>query len=156
MQKIVTFLAFQDRMEEAVKMYTSIFKNSKIIDIVTLDNQAPGATDKVVVITFELDGQRYMAMNGGPYFTFSQGISLMVGCENQAEIDYFWEKLGEGGGHQECGWLKDRFGVSWQIVPKNIATLLSDSKNGNTKAVFDALMKMVKLDMATLEKAYRS
>ncbi len=156
MQKIVTFLAFRDQVEEAVKMYTSIFKDSKINDIVTLGNDAPGTTQKVVVATFELNGQRYMAMNAGPYFSFSQGISLMVECEDQAEIDYFWEKLGEGGEIQACGWLKDRFGVSWQIVPKSIGRLITDSKNGNTKAVMSAVEKMIKLDLATLEQAYQS
>ncbi len=156
MQKIVTFLAFQDKVEEAVKMYTSIFKNSKIINMVSFDSQAPGATNKVVVVTFELNGQTYMAMDAGPYFQFSQAISLMVKCEDQAEIDYFWEKLGEGGEIQACGWLKDRFGLSWQIVPKNVEQLITDSKNGNTKAVIEAVETMIKLDMAALEKAYRS
>ncbi len=156
MQKIVTFLAFRDQVEEAVKMYTSIFNDFKINDIVTLGNDAPGTTQKVVVATFELSGQRYMAMNAGPYFSFSQGISLMVECEDQAEIDYFWEKLGEGGEIQACGWLKDRFGVSWQIVPKSIGRLITDSKNGNTKAVMSAVEKMIKLDLATLEQAYQS
>lgn len=156
MQKIVTFLAFQDKVEEAVKMYTSIFKNSKIINTVSFDSQAPGATNKVVVVTFELNGQTYMAMDAGPYFQFSQAISLMVKCEDQAEIDYYWEKLGEGGEIQACGWLKDRFGLSWQIVPKNVEQLITDSKNGNTKAVIEAVETMIKLDMAALEKAYRS
>lgn len=156
MQKIVTFLAFQDKVEEAVKMYTSIFKDSKIISITSFDSQAPGATNKVVVVTFELNGQSYMAMEAGPYFQFSQAISLMVKCEDQAEIDYFWEKLGEGGEIQACGWLKDRFGLSWQIVPKSIDRLIGDSKNGNTAAVLRAVENMIKLDLATLEKAYQS
>lgn len=156
MQKIITFLAFQDKVEEAVKMYTSIFKDSKIISTTSFDSQAPGATNKVVVVTFELNGQSYMAMEAGPYFQFSQAISLMVKCEDQAEIDYFWEKLGEGGEIQACGWLKDRFGLSWQIVPKSIDRLIGDSKNGNTAAVLRAVENMIKLDLATLEKAYQS
>ncbi len=157
MQKIVTFLAFQqDQVEEAVKMYTSIFKNSRIIEMATLDHTPPGTEQKLKVATFELDGQRYMAMDAGPFPEFSMAISLMVKCEDQAEIDYYWEKLGDGGEIQACGWLKDRFGVSWQIVPKNVEQLITDSRNGNTTAVIKAVEQMIKLDVAELERAYRS
>jgi predicted 3-demethylubiquinone-9 3-methyltransferase (glyoxalase superfamily) len=155
MQKVTTFLTFDDQAEEAVKRYVSIFKNSKILGMVRSEQEGPIAKGKLLSATFELDGQRFMAMDGGPYFSFAQGISLFVNCETQAEIDELWERLSDGGEQQPCGWLKDRFGVSWQIVPSVLGEMMSDSKSGNSERVMESLLKMSKIDIKTLERAYR-
>ncbi len=154
MQKITTFLVFKDRAEEAVKLYVSIFKNSKIVSMVRSEGEGPVAKGKVLHATFQLDGQEFMALDGGPYFTFAQGISLFVSCETQEEIDELWEKLSKGGEKQPCGWLKDRFGVSWKIVPSVLGEMMQDPKSGNSDRVMEALMKMSKIDIKTLKRAY--
>lgn len=153
MQKITTFLTFNDQAEEAANLYTSVFKNSKISNISRYGEGAPAPAGSVMTVTFQLDGQNFVALNGGSHFTFSEGISLFVNCENQEEVDYFWKKLSEGGEPGPCGWLKDKFGVSWQIVPSVLNKLLQDKDPEKAKRVMQAMMKMSKLDIATLENA---
>jgi predicted 3-demethylubiquinone-9 3-methyltransferase (glyoxalase superfamily) len=142
MQKIIPFLWFDGKAEEAAKFYTSIFENSKIVSI----------TEKSA--TFQLDGLEFIAFNGGPTFTFSPAVSFFVRCETQQEIDYLWEKLSAGGETQRCGWLKDKFGVSWQIVPPILGELLNDEDDEKSNRVMQAMMKMSKLDIKELEEAY--
>jgi predicted 3-demethylubiquinone-9 3-methyltransferase (glyoxalase superfamily) len=144
-QKITTFLTFNDRAEDAAKLYTSLFERSKIT------SSSPGPGGKVMSVSFELDGQSYIALNGGPSFSFANGISLFVSCETQAEVDHFWNGLtADGGSEDRCGWLKDKFGVSWQIIP----TALPRGMSGpNAGAVVQAMLGMKKLDVAALEKA---
>jgi predicted 3-demethylubiquinone-9 3-methyltransferase (glyoxalase superfamily) len=141
--KITPFLWFDNNAEEAIKFYASIFKNSKIIQL------------NPMVSTFELEGQRMMALNGGPNFKFSEAISLYVACETQEEVDYYWNALlHEGGRESQCGWLKDKYGLSWQIVPNILAELLSGPDPGKSEKVMQAMLKMVKLDIKGLKKAY--
>jgi predicted 3-demethylubiquinone-9 3-methyltransferase (glyoxalase superfamily) len=158
-QKITPFLWFDDNAEEAAKFYTSIFKKSKIMDIAHYGESAAGASGRpkgtVMTVTFELEGQRFMALNGGPIFKFSPAISFLVSCETQQEIDSFWEKLSEGGGQQEqCGWLKDKFGVSWQIVPSILAEMIHDKDANKSERAMKAFLQMKKLDIQDLKKAY--
>jgi predicted 3-demethylubiquinone-9 3-methyltransferase (glyoxalase superfamily) len=153
-QKVTMFLTFTDRAEEAVHRYVSVFKNSRIVSLVRSQTEGPIAKGKVLNATFELDGQRFMAMDGGPSFSFSQGTSLFVNCETQQEIDRLWEKLSEGGEKQPCGWLKDEFGVSWQIVPTVLGGMMSDPKSGNSDKVMEALLQMSKIDIKRLQQAY--
>ncbi|RRA99748.1 VOC family protein [Larkinella rosea] len=154
MQKITTFLTFNDQAEEAAQLYTSVFKNSKITSVSRYGEGAPIPAGTVMSVTFELDGQPFSALNGGSHFKFSEGISLFVNCETQAEIDAYWEKLtADGGEPGRCGWLKDKFGVSWQIIPSNLGKLLQDKDPEKAKRKMQAMMKMSKLDMATLEQA---
>lgn len=144
MQRITPFLWFDSNAEEAVRFYTSVFENSKIIQI------------SPMVSTFELDGQRLMALNGGPHFKFNEAVSFYVNCETQKEVDYYWEKLLSGGGKEsQCGWLKDRFGLSWQIVPKALGELMSDPDPVKSQRVLQAMLKMIKLDIEGLRKAHR-
>ncbi len=153
MQKITTFLTFNSQAEEAVNLYTSIFKNSKIGRVSRYSEGAPVPAGTVMSVTFQLDGQEFMALNAGPHFTFSEGISLFVTCETQEEVDEFWEKLSEGGEQGPCGWLKDKFGVSWQIIPSALGRLLGDKDPEKSQRVMQAMMKMSKLDIKTLEEA---
>ncbi len=152
-QKITTFLWFDTQAEEAVKFYVSVFKNSKILKTVLYGDAGPRPKGTVMVIDFELDGQRFTALNGGPEFKFNESISLVVNCKTQQEIDYFWEKLSEGGQTIECGWLKDKYGLAWQIVPEQLEELLSESDPEKTNRVMNAVMKMKKLDLKTLQQA---
>lgn len=155
MQKITTFLMFNDGAEEAVNFYVSIFKNSRLESLVLSEEEGPVAKGKVLQAIFQLDGQEFMATDGGPYFSFSEGMSLMVNCETQEEIDRLWEKLPEGGGEKgPCGWVKDRFGVSWQIVPTVLAEMITDRDPVKAKRVLEAMLKMEKLDIKTLRQAY--
>jgi predicted 3-demethylubiquinone-9 3-methyltransferase (glyoxalase superfamily) len=151
-QKITTFLWFDTNAEEAVNFYVSVFKNSKVIGTSHYGEAGPGAKGSVMTIDFELDGQRFTALNGGPTFKFTEAISLVVHCETQEEIDYFWEKLSEGGQKVECGWVKDKFGLSWQIVPNFLMELLLGDTQRSDR-VMKAVMKMQKLDIAELKKA---
>ena len=153
MQKITTFLTFNNQAEEAAKLYTSIFKNSKINNISYYGEGAPVPAGSVMSVTFQLDGQEFSALNGGSHFKFAEGISLFVTCETQEEIDGFWEKLSKGGEQGPCGWLKDKFGVSWQIVPSALGRLLGDKDPEKAKRAMQAMMKMSKLDIKTLEEA---
>jgi len=150
-QKITTFLWFNDNAEEAVNFYVSVFKNSKVLKTVRYGEVGPGPKGTVMTIDFELDGQRYMALNGGPEFKFTEAISLMVNCETQDEIDYYWEKLSEGGQKVECGWLKDKFGLSWQVVPNILPKLMKDPTKADR--VMKAFMQMRKFDIEKLKNA---
>jgi predicted 3-demethylubiquinone-9 3-methyltransferase (glyoxalase superfamily) len=154
MQKITTFLTFNDQAEEAAKLYTSLFKNSKIVSTTRYGEGGPGAKGSVMSVTFQLAGQDFYALNGGPSFKFAQGISLFVNCETQAEVDELWEKLSRGGAKQQCGWLTDRFGVSWQIVPSVLGKYLGDKDAEKAKRVMQAMLQMTKLDIKGLQDAY--
>jgi predicted 3-demethylubiquinone-9 3-methyltransferase (glyoxalase superfamily) len=154
MQKLTTFLTFNDQAEQAVDFYTSVFKNSKVISVNKLEVDHAESPPVVVSAEFELEGQRFLALNGGPSFRFEQGFSIYIDCADQAEVDYFWEKLSEGGEQQPCGWLKDRFGVSWQVIPRRLGELMGDPDPVKSKRVIDAMLKMGKIDVAGLERAY--
>ena len=153
MQKITPFLWFDANAEEAVDFYTSIFKNSKIKDTSRYGDSGPGPKGSVMVMTFELDGQELMALNGGPTFKFTEAISLVVNCKNQEEVDHYWEKLSEGGQTVQCGWLKDKFGLSWQIVPTILGELMQGKDPQKRERVMKAMMQMVKLEVDGLERA---
>jgi len=153
MQKINPFLWFNDQAEEAMNFYLSIFKNSKVVSVSRFGDAGPGPKGKVMVASFELEGQKFMALNGGPEFAFTEAISFLVNCETQQEVDYFWEKLLEGGQPSRCGWLKDKFGLSWQIVPTILLELLGDKDPEISKRVMQAMMQMIKLDMEKLKQA---
>jgi predicted 3-demethylubiquinone-9 3-methyltransferase (glyoxalase superfamily) len=158
MNKITPFLWFNDNAEEAIKLYTSIFKEAKIGKMTRYDETASKAAGRpagsVMTATFSLFGQEFIALNGGPHFKFNEAISFVVNCETQEEVDYYWENLTKDGGEEsQCGWLKDKFGLSWQIVPAVLGKLLSDART--SKAVMMAMLPMKKLDIATLENAGR-
>jgi predicted 3-demethylubiquinone-9 3-methyltransferase (glyoxalase superfamily) len=154
MQKITPFLWFDDKAEEAMKFYTSIFKNSKIGSVTRYGEAGPGAKGTVMSATFELEGQKFMALNGGPLFKFTEAISFFVNCETQQEVDELWEKLSAGGEKSRCGWLKDKFGVSWQIIPSVLGQLLGDKDPEKSKRVMKAMLQMDKLDIQGLKRAY--
>lgn len=155
MQKITTFLTFNDQAEQAVNLYTSIFPNSKIVNVTRYGASGPGPKGSVMSITFQLAGQDFFALNGGPSFKFAQGISLFVNCESQTEIDDLWDRLTRGGGEPgPCGWLTDRFGVSWQIVPSVLGKYLSDQDAGKSGRVMQAMLQMTKMDISQLKRAY--
>jgi predicted 3-demethylubiquinone-9 3-methyltransferase (glyoxalase superfamily) len=154
MQKITPFLWFNDNAEEAVNFYVSIFKNSKIVDVARYGDAGPGPKGSVMVISFELEGQRYTALNGGPNYTFTPAISLMVHCETQEEVDHYWDALCAGGKPVQCGWLTDKYGLSWQIVPDALMKLMRDKDPVKSSRVMMAMMKMIKLDIAKLQHAY--
>ena len=154
-QKITPFLWFNDNAEEAANFYTSIFKDSKITSIARYGDSGPGPKGSVMIVEFELNGQKFLALNGGPHFTFTEAISLMVNCENQKEVDELWEKLSSGGQKSQCGWLKDKYGLSWQITPIALMQMQKDKDPEKTRRVMEAMMKMSKIDIATLERAYR-
>ena len=154
MQKISTFLWFDNQAEEAVNLYTSLFKNSRILEISRYGEGAPLPAGTVMSVTFQLEGQEFMALNGGPVFKFTEAMSLFVKCESQAEVDRYWESLSAGGEVQQCGWLKDRFGISWQIVPTQLGKLLGDPDPAKANRVMQAMLKMVKLDIQSLQAAY--
>ncbi len=150
-QKITPFLWYDGRAMEAAEFYVSIFENARIVDARKLGG---GPAEGASIVSFELDGQRFTALDGGPMFQFSAAISFVVNCDTQDEVDHFWERLGEGGEHDMCGWLRDKFGVSWQIVPSTVPELLGDpDKSG---AVMEALLGMQKIDIQTLRDAYDS
>ena len=157
MQKITPFLWFNDNAEEAVKFYTSIFKNSKIGKIARYDEAGEKVAGRpagsVMTVEFELEGQDFIALNGGPHFKFTEAISFVVNCKTQAELDYYWEKLTAGGEEVQCGWLKDKFGLSWQIVPTVLGELLSTKDAAESQRVMEAMLKMVKLDIKKLQAA---
>jgi len=154
MQKITTFLWFDNQAEEAVNLYTSLFNNSRILEIARYGEGAPLPAGTVMTVAFQLEGQEFMALNGGPVFKFTEAVSLFVKCETQAEVDRYWEALSAGGEVQQCGWLKDRFGVSWQIVPTQLGKLLGDPDPAKANRVMQAMLKMVKLDIEALQAAY--
>ena len=154
MQKITPFLWFDDKAEEAMNFYVSIFKNSKRGRISRYGEAGPGPKGTVMVATFQLEGQDFMALNGGPHFKFTEAISLVVNCETQDELDAFWEKLSEGGSKGQCGWLKDKYGLSWQVVPTALGKLMSDPDPEKSKRVMTAMLKMTKMDIQGLQQAY--
>lgn len=153
MQKITPFLWFDNNAEEAMNFYTSIFKNSKVENVTRYGDAGPGPTGSVMTAEFQLDGLSFVALNGGPRFQFTEAISLVVNCETQEEIDEFWEKLSEGGQTSQCGWLKDKFGLSWQVVPTILAQLFTDKDPEKSNRVMNAMMQMTKFDIATLQQA---
>ncbi|MEO6397787.1 MAG: VOC family protein [Tepidiformaceae bacterium] len=153
MQTITPFLWFDDNAEEAMNFYVATFPNSKLGEISRYGEGGPGPAGTVMSGSFELDGQRFMALNGGPMYKFTEAISLFVPCETQAEIDHLWETLSEGGEKSQCGWLKDKFGLSWQIVPTVLGEILGDSDPAKAKRAMDAMLQMTKLDIAALQEA---
>ena len=153
MQKITPFLWFNDNAEEAMNFYVSIFKNSKILNLRRSGDAGPGPKGKVFTGTFMLEGQRFMALNGGPEFRFTEAISLFVDCKTQEEVDELWEKLSEGGEKSQCGWLKDKFGLSWQIIPSALGEMLGDPDPARANRAMKAMMKMTKIDIEALRRA---
>lgn len=154
MQKITPFLWFDDQAEEAMRHYVSIFRNSKVLGVTRYGDAGPGPKGSVMIAAFEIEGQRFTALNGGPHFKFTEAISFVVNCETQEEVDHFWDKLGEGGQTQQCGWLKDKFGLSWQIVPSVLIELINDPDPEKSSRVTEAMLQMTKIDIANLRQAY--
>jgi predicted 3-demethylubiquinone-9 3-methyltransferase (glyoxalase superfamily) len=153
MSKITPFLWFDNQAEEAMNFYTSIFKNSKTGKVVRYGDSGPGPKGSVMVASFELDGVPFTALNGGPMFKFTEAVSFVIDCKDQEEVDHYWEKLSAGGKPGDCGWLKDKFGLSWQIVPSALPRLLSDPDAKKAGRVMQAMMQMKKIDIAKLEQA---
>lgn len=154
MQKITTCLWFDNNAEEAVTFYTLIFKNSKVLEVARYGEAGPGPEGSVITMRFQLEGLEFMALNGGPAHKFTEAISLSVDCESQAEVDKLWDKLLAGGSEDQCGWLKDRFGLSWQIVPRALIDMLGDPDPEKSKRVMEAMLKMRKIDTKVLQEAY--
>lgn len=155
MKKITPFLWFDNQAEEAMNFYVSVFKNSKVLGVSRYGDAGPGAKGSVMTASFELNGQEFTALNGGPeHYGFTEAISFFVDCESQQEVDYLWEKLTEGGEPGPCGWLKDKYGLSWQIVPSALGEMLGDKDPAKSQRVMQAMLKMSKLDVAKLKQAY--
>ena len=154
MQKITPFLWFDSQAEEAARFYTSIFKNSKIVQVSRYGDAGPGPKGSVMTVAFELEGQQFTALNGGLLFKFNEAISFVVDCKSQEEVDHLWARLTDGGEEGMCGWLKDKYGVSWQIVPTALVEMLNDPDPEKAKRVTDAMLKMNKIDIQTLRQAY--
>ena len=154
MQKISPFLWFDDQAEEAMNFYVSIFKNSKVGKVTRYGNAGPGPKGSVMTASFELEGQQFTALNGGPQFKFTEAISFVVNCETQEEVDGLWGKLSEGGQTQQCGWLKDKFGLSWQIIPSVLVELISAPDPQKSQRVMEAMLQMSKIDIDELQAAY--
>jgi predicted 3-demethylubiquinone-9 3-methyltransferase (glyoxalase superfamily) len=154
MQKITPFLWFDGKAEEAMNFYVSVFKNSKVVTVTRYGEGGPRPKGTVMSATFQLDGQDFFALNGGPQFTFSPAISFFVNCETQQEVDELWEKLSEGGKKERCGWLKDRYGLSWQIIPSVLGKMLGDKDPEKSKSVMQAMLQMEKIDINGLKQAY--
>ena len=159
MQKITPFLWFDDKADEAAKFYVSLFKNSKITGTTRYDEKAAEAAGRpkgtVMIMEFQLEGQEFVALNGGPHFKFTEAVSFVVNCETQEQVDKFWEKLSEGGEKQRYGWLRDKFGVSWQVVPTILGQLLKDKDAEKSKRVMNAMLQMDKLDIAGLKREHQ-
>jgi predicted 3-demethylubiquinone-9 3-methyltransferase (glyoxalase superfamily) len=153
MQKINPFLWFDTQGEDAARFYTSVFPNSKIGEIARYGSAGPRPEGTVMTVSFELDGQRFVALNGGPEFTFSEAVSFLVNCDTQDEVDSYWSALSEGGEEGPCGWLKDKFGLSWQIVPNRLPELLADPDRERAQRVMEAMLKMKKIEVDELERA---
>ena len=154
MPRITPFLWFDSQAEEAAKFYASVFPNSRIVATTRYGGAGPGPKGSVMTVVFELDGREFIALNGGPQFQFSEAISFSVECKTQREVDEYWEKLSRGGTEGPCGWLKDRYGLSWQINPTALGQMLSDPDPGKSKRVMEAMLKMKKIDIEGLKKAY--
>ena len=155
MQKITPFLWFDGKAEEAMNFYISIFKNSKVGRVTRYGEAGPGPKGTVMSATFQLEGQEFMALNGGPQFTFTPAISFFVNCETQQEVDELWEKLIEGGKKDRCGWLKDKYGLSWQIIPSALGKMLGDKDPEKSKRVMEAMLQMDKIEIKGLQEAYK-
>jgi predicted 3-demethylubiquinone-9 3-methyltransferase (glyoxalase superfamily) len=153
-QKITPFLWVDDQAEEAMNFYVSVFKNSKVLGVTHYGDAGPGPKGTVMTARFELDGQEFVALNGGPQFNFTEAISFVVNCETQEEVDYFWDRLSEGGEKSRCGWLKDKFGLSWQIVPAALVEMLQDSDTEKSQRVLKAMLQMDKISVQDLKEAY--
>jgi predicted 3-demethylubiquinone-9 3-methyltransferase (glyoxalase superfamily) len=153
MPKITPFLWFDNNAEDALKFYTSIFKNSKVGNVTRYGDGGPGPKGSVMSATFELEGQEFIALNGGPHFKFTEAISMFVSVDTQPEVDELWEKLSTGGQKSQCGWLKDKFGLSWQIIPKALGELLGDKDPRKSQSVMKAMLQMDKIDIARLKEA---
>ncbi len=156
MQKITPFLWFDDNLEDALNLYTSIFKDAKILSVTKYGDAGPGPKGTAMTASFQLNGQEFVGLNGGPHFKFTEAVSFVINCETQAEIDYYWEKLSAGGTKSRCGWLKDKFGLSWQVVPKDMGKLFSGPDPKKSNRVMQAMLQMDKLDIAKLKQAYDS
>jgi predicted 3-demethylubiquinone-9 3-methyltransferase (glyoxalase superfamily) len=154
MQKITPFLWFNDKAEEAVNFYVSMFKKSKIISVSRFGDAGPGPKGSVMSMTFQIEGQGFFALNGGPVFTFTPAISLFVNCESQQEVDELWEKLSAGGKKDRCGWLKDKYGLSWQIIPTVLGKLLQDKDPEKSNRVMQVMLQMDKIEIKALQQAY--
>jgi len=154
MNKITPFLWFDTQAEEAAKFYASIFKNSKVGNITRYGDAGPGPAGSAMTVAFELDGQAFIALNGGPEYKFTEAVSFTVDCQSQAEVDQYWGKLSSGGEEGPCGWLKDKFGLSWQIVPSDMMKLLGDKDRTKANRAMQAMLKMKKLDIAALQRAF--
>lgn len=155
MQKITPFLWFNDNAEEAINFYTSVFKDAKILNISRYGDAGPGPKGTVMTATIELEGQKFMVLNGGPMFQFTEAISFFVNCKTQDEVNYFWDKLtADGGQPSQCGWLKDKYGLSWQIVPETLMQLMGDKDPKKANNVMRAMLKMGKIDIKKLQEAY--
>ena len=156
MNRITPFLWYDREAEEAAKHYVSIFRNSRIVQVARYGKAGPGPEGSVMTVAFELEGQPFVALNGGPHFKFTEAVSFVVNCETQQEVDDYWKKLSEGGEQGPCGWLKDRYGLSWQVTPTVLPKLLTDPDAGKSQAVMQAMMKMKKIEIAELERAYEA
>jgi predicted 3-demethylubiquinone-9 3-methyltransferase (glyoxalase superfamily) len=157
MSKITTFLTYNTQAEEAARLYVSLFPNSRIVEVNRYGEGGPMPAGTAMTVSFQLDGQDYVAMNGGPSFSFAEGFSLYVRCQTQAEVDELWDGLTAGGGEPgRCGWLRDRFGVSWQVIPEALPRLLTDPDPATAGSVLQAMLKMSKIDVAELERAARA
>jgi predicted 3-demethylubiquinone-9 3-methyltransferase (glyoxalase superfamily) len=154
MQKITPFLWFDGKAEEAAKFYVSLFKNSKMISVSRYGDMGPGPKGSVMSAIFQLDGQEFFALNGGPQFKFTEAVSFFINCETQQEVDELWERLSEGGQKSQCGWLKDKYGLSWQVVPTVLGKLLRDKDPEKSKRVMGAMLQMTKIDIKKLMQAY--
>jgi len=154
MQRITPFLWFDDQAEEAMNFYVSIFKNSKVGRVTRYGEAGPGPKGSVMSATFQLEGQEFMALNGGPHFSFTPAISFFVNCETQEEVDELWKKLSAGGKTERCGWLKDKYGLSWQIIPRALGRLMGDNNAAKAQSVMKAMLEMDKIDIARLQQAY--
>jgi predicted 3-demethylubiquinone-9 3-methyltransferase (glyoxalase superfamily) len=153
-QKITPFLWFDGKAEEAANFYVSIFRGSKILKIARYGEAGPGSKGSVMTVVFSLDGQEFIGLNGGPHFRFTEAVSFSIDCKTQEEVDYYWDRLSAGGEQSQCGWLKDKFGLSWQVNPGVLGEMLSDPDPARSKRVMEAMLKMKKIDIATLERAY--
>jgi predicted 3-demethylubiquinone-9 3-methyltransferase (glyoxalase superfamily) len=152
-QRITPNLWFDTQAEEAAEFYVSVFKNARIVSVTHYTEAGPRPADMVMTVEFELDGQRFVAINGGPDFTFDEAVSLQVNCEDQDEVDYYWERLSDGGREGPCGWLKDRYGLSWQVIPAGMEELFTDADKGRAQRAMQAMLGMGKIDIAALRSA---
>jgi predicted 3-demethylubiquinone-9 3-methyltransferase (glyoxalase superfamily) len=154
MPRITPFLWFDNNAEEAMNFYVSIFKNSKVLKVTRYGEGGPGPAGTVMTAEFELDGQHFVGLNGGPRFKFTEAVSFVVNCKTQEEVDYYWDKLSEGGEKSRCGWLKDKFGMWWQVVPTALAELMNDPDPDKARRVMEAMLQMDKIDIEPLKRAY--